>query len=322
MIFQHPFYDYDIELAIRECAENIDRTFLERARREDIYDGTTAIGAFFHPKSSQRPDTCSVKVEFPSSEGEGNGGGGADGGVPDQLTRQYSIADPNGLNQQMYGGGHHQHYNQHQYQHPQHHSGIGAMTGIGGDTKPSVVRETDMRMTVFNIGDSRAVLCRNGVAICSKCVVIRVCYAILYYTILCCADDCVLFYQKYNPVNQLIISFLLTLLPLTSPPPYPISHLTSCLVLSCPVMFTVSEAHCPSRPDEQLRVEAAKGWITEEKELFVGRLHRMDLSDPDIADQAANGIQWTTIYRVLGECKGVEMQPELENEKEVERDEM
>lgn len=26
----------------------------------------------------------------------------------------------------------------------------------------------------------------------------------------------------------------------------------------------------------------------------------MDLSDPDIADQAASGIQWTTIYRVLG----------------------
>lgn len=63
----------------------------------------------------------------------------------------------------------------------------------------------------------------------------------------------------------------------------------------------VSDAHCPSRPDEQKRIEDAKGWITEEKELFVGRLHRMNLCDPDIAEQAAAGIKWTTIHRVLGE---------------------
>jgi hypothetical protein len=69
----------------------------------------------------------------------------------------------------------------------------------------------------------------------------------------------------------------------------------------------VSDAHCPDRPDEQLRIEEAKGWITEEKELFVGRLHRMDLNDPDIAEQAASGIQWTTIYRVLGEWIGAEL---------------
>ena len=65
--------------------------------------------------------------------------------------------------------------------------------------------------------------------------------------------------------------------------------------------YIVSDAHSPSRPDEQRRIEEAKGWITEEKELFMGRLHRMDLSDPDIAEQAASGIQWTIIYRVLGE---------------------
>lgn len=63
---------------------------------------------------------------------------------------------------------------------------------------------------------------------------------------------------------------------------------------------SVNDAHCPDRPDETKRIEQAKGWITEEKELFVGRLHRMDLNDPDIAEQAASGIQWTTIHRVLG----------------------
>lgn len=31
---------------------------------------------------------------------------------------------------------------------------------------------------------------------------------------------------------------------------------------------------------------SANGWITEEKELYMARLHRMDLSDPLVRDKA------------------------------------
>ena len=31
---------------------------------------------------------------------------------------------------------------------------------------------------------------------------------------------------------------------------------------------------------------SANGWITEEKELYMARLHRMDLSDPVVRDKA------------------------------------
>ena len=307
MIYEHPFYDYDIELAIRECAESIDKTFVERARREDIYDGTTAIGVFFHSKSSQRPDTCSSKVEFPVTAGEGEGVGRDVGDVGgDLLTRQYSIADPSGLNQSAYG--------QQPHGHPQPYGQQPIVTR-------SAVRQTDTRMTVFNIGDSRAVLCRNGVAICSKylheshhfiweyfthvqltsCIIIHgwMCFR---YTLCGVVLYCIYLYPHTVPLFSNLL-FTHTHTTVFSPA---LSTAFSPLVaspFSLLYNLLVSEAHCPSRPDEQLRVETAKGWITEEKELFVGRLHRMDLSDPDIADQAANGIQWTTIYRVLGECE-------------------
>lgn len=176
MIFQHAAFNQDIESAIRDSCIQIDKLFLDRARREDIYAGTTAIGAFFHPKISQNVHSSSYRVDVSSNN-----------------------------------------------------AGSSSHLHSSSNRSSNEVRESNTRMTVFNIGDSRAVLCRNGVAI------------------------------------------------------------------------SMSEAHSPSRPDEQSRIEAAKGWITEEKELFVGRLHRMDLNDPDIADQAANDIQWTTIYRVLGE---------------------
>lgn len=47
----------------------------------------------------------------------------------------------------------------------------------------------------------------------------------------------------------------------------------------------LTEAHKPGAPAEQARVEAAGGWITEEKELFMGQLHRMDLDDPEIVSK-------------------------------------
>lgn len=62
----------------------------------------------------------------------------------------------------------------------------------------------------------------------------------------------------------------------------------------------MSIAHKPGRPDESQRIIAANGWITEEKELYMGRLHRMDLSDPLVRDKAQQ-VNWVTINRVCGE---------------------
>ena len=63
----------------------------------------------------------------------------------------------------------------------------------------------------------------------------------------------------------------------------------------------VTQSHKPDRPDEQVRVEAAGGWLTEERELFMGQLHRMDLDDPEIVSAAEDVVQWVTIARVCGE---------------------
>jgi serine/threonine protein phosphatase PrpC len=63
----------------------------------------------------------------------------------------------------------------------------------------------------------------------------------------------------------------------------------------------VTQAHKPDRPDEQQRVQAAGGWLTEERELFMGQLHRMDLDDPEIVSAAEDVVQWVTIARVCGE---------------------
>ena len=62
----------------------------------------------------------------------------------------------------------------------------------------------------------------------------------------------------------------------------------------------MSVCHKPGRPDEVERISRAKGWITEEKELYMGRLHRMDLSDPLVRDKAQQ-VNWVTIHRVCGE---------------------
>ena len=49
----------------------------------------------------------------------------------------------------------------------------------------------------------------------------------------------------------------------------------------------MSESHKPGRIDETERIKQAGGWITEEKELYMGRLHRMDLSDPLVSNMMA-----------------------------------
>ncbi len=62
----------------------------------------------------------------------------------------------------------------------------------------------------------------------------------------------------------------------------------------------MSNSHKPGRADEVERINKANGWITEEKELLMGRLHRMDFNDPLAVDRAQN-MSWTTIHRVCGE---------------------
>ena len=66
------------------------------------------------------------------------------------------------------------------------------------------------------------------------------------------------------------------------------------------VAVPMSNAHQPGRPDESERIFKAGGWITEERELYMGRLHRMDLSDPVVRDKAQQ-VNWVTIHRVCGE---------------------
>lgn len=62
----------------------------------------------------------------------------------------------------------------------------------------------------------------------------------------------------------------------------------------------LSKAHKAGRPDELERIQRANGWITEEKELYLARLHIMDLSDPLVRDKAS-GVQFVLINRVCGE---------------------
>lgn len=62
----------------------------------------------------------------------------------------------------------------------------------------------------------------------------------------------------------------------------------------------MSDSHKANRPDELDRIKRANGWVTEEKELYLDRLHRMDLSDPAIRERA-KGLNWQTIHRVIGD---------------------
>jgi len=65
-----------------------------------------------------------------------------------------------------------------------------------------------------------------------------------------------------------------------------VANIGDCAAVLCRERKAVamSEAHSPGRPDETQRIERANGWVTMERELFVGQLHRMDLADPSIAE--------------------------------------
>jgi serine/threonine protein phosphatase PrpC len=63
---------------------------------------------------------------------------------------------------------------------------------------------------------------------------------------------------------------------------------------------SMSNSHKPGREDETERIIRAGGWVTEERELYLGRLHQMDLQDPAIRERAQE-VTWVTIHRVCGE---------------------
>ncbi len=62
----------------------------------------------------------------------------------------------------------------------------------------------------------------------------------------------------------------------------------------------MSDSHKANRPDEAARISRANGWVSEEKDLYFDRLHRMDLSNPAIREKA-KAVNWVTIHRVIGD---------------------
>ena len=42
----------------------------------------------------------------------------------------------------------------------------------------------------------------------------------------------------------------------------------------------VSSAQTPGREDEVARIQRGGGWVKEDRELYLSRLHDMDLQDP------------------------------------------
>ncbi|RLN10502.1 hypothetical protein BBJ28_00023612 [Nothophytophthora sp. Chile5] len=63
----------------------------------------------------------------------------------------------------------------------------------------------------------------------------------------------------------------------------------------------IIEEQTPGRADERERIEAQGGWVMEERELQLSKLHSMDLSDPEIQQRAGRVVKWVPIYRVNGE---------------------
>ena len=83
---------------------------------------------------------------------------------------------------------------------------------------------------------------------------------------------------------------------------YNIGDCSAVLAASDGTILSLSDSHKPhpQRGDERARILAANGWITEEQELYMGRLHRMDLTDPLVRDIASQ-VKFVTIYRVCGD---------------------
>ncbi|KAJ8602362.1 hypothetical protein CTAYLR_004253 [Chrysophaeum taylorii] len=68
------------------------------------------------------------------------------------------------------------------------------------------------------------------------------------------------------------------------------------------VAAPLSTPHAPAPgSSEAKRVLSAGGWITTETDLCVGRLHAMDLDDPEIGERAHERVRLNEIHRVCGE---------------------
>ena len=59
--------------------------------------------------------------------------------------------------------------------------------------------------------------------------------------------------------------------------------------------------HHPARADERARIETHGGWVSEEREMLLSRLHRADLHDPAIRRYAEKMIGYQEISRVNSE---------------------
>ena len=65
--------------------------------------------------------------------------------------------------------------------------------------------------------------------------------------------------------------------------------------------FDIIVPQSPGRDDERKRITSRNGWVTEEQELHMSKLHFMDLEDPLIRQRAEKVVRWTTVYRINGE---------------------
>ena len=65
----------------------------------------------------------------------------------------------------------------------------------------------------------------------------------------------------------------------------------------------MSQVLTPGTPSERERIEAAGGWVTEETELVLARLHHMKLEDP-LAQEKLKSQNYLSIitHRVCSTC--------------------
>jgi len=61
------------------------------------------------------------------------------------------------------------------------------------------------------------------------------------------------------------------------------------------------EEHSPGLKCERERIQNAGGWVTDESQLYVDKILRMDFHDPDVRREATNKFEFVTLSRVNGE---------------------
>jgi|TARA_B110000902_G_scaffold240819_1_gene290641 serine/threonine protein phosphatase PrpC len=66
-------------------------------------------------------------------------------------------------------------------------------------------------------------------------------------------------------------------------------------------MYELTVRHSPGMAAERQRLEESGGWITEEQDLFLSRVHHMDLKDPFVRQHAEKSAGLVTTHRVNGE---------------------